>query len=100
MRRAALVGVVLVLGCSGSSTKKQPVGGPCTPAADSTSADCASNFCVSLNSTSGVCSQDCAKNPTCPEGYSCQHAGHYGVICLKTAGCKKDLDCPAGHICD
>ncbi|MBS2030848.1 MAG: hypothetical protein JST54_23295 [Deltaproteobacteria bacterium] len=101
MRLAGLVAVlVLAVGCSGSSTKKIAVGGSCTPEADGKSTECASGLCLALDTGAGFCTQDCAKNPTCPDGYSCQHAGQFGIVCMKTQGCKTDNDCPAGHICD
>lgn len=103
MRQAAVCMVLLVaVGCGGSTTKKLPVGGACTPQADGKSDECADKLCLALDatSTSGVCTKDCSADGSCPEGYTCDNAGRFGRVCLKERGCKTNDDCPAGHQCD
>lgn len=103
MRQWAVCAVLLLaVGCGGSTVKKTPIGGACTPQSDGKSDECADGMCLNLDatSTSGVCTKDCSQNPTCPQGYSCTPAGRFGMACLKARGCKTTDDCPAGHVCD
>lgn len=103
MRSTAIVlAALFAVGCSGGDIKKQPVGGSCVPQSDPhTAPDCADNFCLAIDSATGVCTKSCADDPTaCPTGFSCELRGSYGRICLKATGCATDDDCPAGHVCD
>ena len=88
------------LGCSGSTTKKGAVGANCAPQADIHSDECADGLCLAVDSQSGFCTKDCTKDLKCPEGFSCDNAGRFGLVCKKNAGCDTDNDCPAGHRCD
>lgn len=99
MRVVVLSFVLLLAGCT-DSTKKLSVGSACTPQADGKSAECADSLCLALDDQSGFCTKDCKADRKCPDGYACEAAGRFGLVCQKQRGCKADADCPSGHRCD
>jgi hypothetical protein len=86
--------------CSGNSTKLGGVGSPCIPQPDGGSDQCADKLCLQLETNSGICTKSCATNHLCPDGFTCDTAGQFGLVCQRATGCKTDDDCPAGHVCD
>jgi hypothetical protein len=101
MRPLVLAATLLTLAaCPGSSNNLSPVGASCVPTSDGQSTECADKLCLALDSASGICTKDCSKDLKCPEGFVCDSAGRFGLVCLKNKGCKTDDDCPAGHRCD
>ena len=102
MRAGAARGLLAALlavgaGCGPTdATRRLAMGEPCVPGEEG--AICADGLCVSLDDVSGFCTGTCLD--TCPDGFFCQAAGRYGRICKKLTGCKVDLDCPAGHVCN
>ncbi len=95
-RLGLLLLMVAGLACGPSQSNILGLGDPCTPGSASTV--CGTGLCVALDSATGFCTQTCENN--CPTDFTCEAAGRYGRICRKLTGCKSEVDCPAGHICD
>jgi hypothetical protein len=96
MRAAFVLLIGLGISACGSTRRPLALGESCTPG-DSVVV-CGSGLCVSLDSQTGFCAAECTD--TCPEGFECQGAGRYGKICRALTGCKTEVDCPSGHVCD
>lgn len=92
-----LLGVFLSA-CGPTGPRLIQLGQPCV--AGDTDAVCASDLCLSLDNQSGFCTDTCALDDDCPTAFTCQAAGRYGRICRPLTGCKTELDCPAGHVCN
>lgn len=96
LRSAVLFTLALTAACGPSGPRTLPIGEPCTPGDQS--AVCSSGLCVALDNQSGFCTSECTD--TCPDGFVCQAAGRYGRICRALTGCKTEVDCPSGHVCN
>lgn len=94
-----VVGLWAVLAAACGSTSRGTLinlGEPCVPG--DTFAECRDGVCVALDDKSGFCTSPCTDS--CPAGFVCEGAGRYGRICKALAGCKTNVDCPAGHTCN
>ena len=98
LRSVWLVGTLLMAACGSSGPRPIQLGQSCIPG-DSASV-CASGLCVALDNQSGFCTDTCTSDDQCPTDFLCQAAGRYGRICRPLVGCKSEVDCPSGHICN
>ncbi len=88
--------LVSVAGCGATGGVRLGYGAACVPG--DTSTVCTNGLCVALDDQSGFCTRTC--NDDCPQGSTCEAAGRYGRICRAVVGCKTEVDCPAGHVCN
>ncbi len=98
----ACLAALALAGCGGGSKKAlASLGADCLAGRD---AACQSGTCLVLDSSTAYCSQSCAAQKDCPDGYLClAAAGQSGNVCqARGAGgvCGSDDDCPAGLHCD
>jgi hypothetical protein len=103
--RAGLLAVLLtgLPSCSGGTSEGVSPGGlgaDCLAAGD---AGCTPGFCLTLDTHTAYCSQECQGPTDCPTGFICLAYGTRGKVCqaLGAGGvCSSDNDCPAGLKCD
>jgi Cys-rich repeat protein len=86
-----------------STASSQPASGDevDTPATFRKDSTCESFLCVSSQTRSNYCSQECFSNSNCPDGFVCetlQPVGEYKdtKFCLLGKVCNSDNDCPKG----
>jgi len=84
-------------------TDSSEIDSPATFRKDST---CESFLCVSSQTRSNYCSQECFSNTNCPSGFVCETLQPVGEFkdtkfCLLTKVCNSDADCPkSGFYCN
>ncbi len=93
---AGVLALGLLASCGSSGPIQLSYGAACVPGDSAT--ECTNGLCVALDSQSGFCTRTC--NDDCPADSVCEAAGRFGRICRPLTGCKTEVDCPAGHVCN